>query len=573
MIDHSESLCTKARRYYLDYILRGIEVIGHDMHTHIAHCDHCQKHVDRLTKCLRDAEGVPKVENVEYRHARSLLLVGQLEYVDIWVGCPQVRPFLPALASKDLQMKVGTPITLHAALCPQCSEDFLTIQDLGVHSGVLSRFGRLLADTQAPIPSECPWTREIVPAVVRLQFGGIDCERLNHLCTCRSCRNHLSAQRKALTKRLRAQRSTMLHDELECQLVAPQDYFNCVVPYNFNPCEHDLGAQRQRQLRHMAECHICQAVMWVVHQAIYHVFDRPDSDIKTLFRFGKDLPNVWRAMRIAQETPEPLFERPPAEDFERGPYERNLSRGRLRPELPQPQPQPQRQPQPKPEAKTTPSKRTPRLVAAVAAVLAIALPLTIPWLGVPAGNYALATVMAEWRKVKNACLVQKKASDDTVVQKKWMSKALQAQIFERNGRFVWRDLANGLIWTKDPSSPPVSEPIPPERLIQFRRQFEDPRVSFEDASRLPQGYQWLRLPGQAQVYDLTWAVTKEEITHAYRFRWFFENRGSAVPTRIDCYQRAAGEQDYTLTSRYEIVVYSSDAEISDIIKKEFGGAR
>lgn len=206
------------------------------------------------------------------------------DYIDKRVSCIQVQPFLASQTHPELKIIKDTPITNHIANCKSCRADLETITSLNLEPEQLNRLEALLmSDKISPHSTECQKTCKIIEKVVNLEFDGVAWQALDHLCLCSDCNNNLQRARSTLIEELAtttAQNSDSEdYPEEFCEVTAPFDIYDFVVPFGHNPANDKYSEHRLEYLEHYRNCPECMAKIQQLHETIFRLFFRSQPPI------------------------------------------------------------------------------------------------------------------------------------------------------------------------------------------------------------------------------------------------------------------------------------------------------
>ncbi|MEJ5259112.1 MAG: hypothetical protein WHS88_02870 [Anaerohalosphaeraceae bacterium] len=122
MKKETKQICRQAAAFYYDYINEPSEVPA-SIREHLEQCRNCREEFGRLKGILERPEPAA-------RSVRAEILRSQVPLYEQWVGCRQVRPFLPLLAAGELVPSVPTPAAAHLTRCPLCRQDLTALKGL-----------------------------------------------------------------------------------------------------------------------------------------------------------------------------------------------------------------------------------------------------------------------------------------------------------------------------------------------------------------------------------------------------------------------------------------------------------
>ncbi|MFQ6115930.1 MAG: hypothetical protein ACE5NG_17860, partial [bacterium] len=283
------SLCQQAELYYYDFLCEESRtIIPEPIISHIKQCQLCQDQINELGDVLSEVEGHIEPEQEQVSSAVTVMLKLHFAYIGKPVTCETVKPFLPGMLDPALEIRIPTPITVHLDNCPQCSEDLETIRKLNLSGKQLRRLSQLLAEKPGEDSVSCSKARAAILAVVHMAFQETTEEVLKHLCTCPNCRKALYEFRDTICKEYEeTQREEIDQKVFPCEELPIADIFDYVVPYGLDPAANQYAKFRESLTSHMRVCPTCLAKMQQLHNTIYGIAERPESDVVTIFHIDE----------------------------------------------------------------------------------------------------------------------------------------------------------------------------------------------------------------------------------------------------------------------------------------------
>jgi len=278
----SDSLCREARIYHYDFLCdESRKTIPPRYAEHIKQCANCQGSINRLAALLSEAEEHSEPEQEEKSSALTTMLRLHFAYINERVTCKTVKPFLPGRLHPDMEIRIPTPITAHLDNCPQCAGDLERIRELGLNREQLCRLSQLFAQSVAEDGISCSQAQAGILAVALMALHETNKEVLKHLCTCQDCREALYQYRGTL-------REQYLHEEVSqaefpCNEVSSADLFDYVIPYGLDPARDEHARSRRSFISHVRCCPTCLAKMQQLHNTVYEIAERAESDVVTIY--------------------------------------------------------------------------------------------------------------------------------------------------------------------------------------------------------------------------------------------------------------------------------------------------
>lgn len=267
--------------YYYDFVVQDASEVPDVIARHVRRCLFCRVQIHRLKEII--AETDHETDPQRDRMSRDIIDTLNLHFRCLGepVTCEQVKPFLPGLFPPAPKIRIPTPITVHVDHCPECAEDLSVLRGLGLNGGQLQRLGRLYDRRPAADASLCRRARLKIPAFASAAPEGIESEVLGHLCTCPSCREQVYQHRQKLLEGAAPAGS--------CDTVSMADIFDYVVAAD-EAAEDDKGdAAHRPDGAHVRDCRRCMETMQALHRAVYHITERADSDVVTVYNTVEDV--------------------------------------------------------------------------------------------------------------------------------------------------------------------------------------------------------------------------------------------------------------------------------------------
>lgn len=553
------SLCKEAELYYYDFLCKeGHEIVPEFVIDHIKHCQHCQEQLSRLTHVLSIAEGRIESEKGQVSSDITKILTFHLTYIDKPITCESVKPLLPGLSDPALVTGIPTPITVHIDNCQKCSEDLEAIRRLNLSRKQLRRLSRLFADKPAESSVGCTEAQNAIPSIVSMVFSETDSEVLRHLCICSDCRGLLYQRREMVLRGL--PKTNLVGKKFPCKKVSARDFFDYAVPYGLDPANDQYAKFRESFTSHLRTCPTCLAKMQELHETIYGICERAESDVVTVYQIDESAKAQATSgteelyagfpirVDVKQREKEVKAEQlVPAIDFTAA-LRQKASVANLRPLL-----------------KTG-------AVAAAIILMAVVLFQNIP----TAKAVTLERIYQAIEKIKNVHITSFTTSNKEPTQELWISKTLNIYVTKTAKQCVLWDIANRTRKTKQQNVGVIDTVGLTDDIvagIEKKMNGSLGLMPFYDISDVPQDAEWSRVDDKSinvtkgiEVYDLKW-VEKKYGGSAISKKWrVFANYETNLPQRIECYEKLAADSGYTLSSAMT-VEYLSDNEIREIIKE------
>lgn len=552
----SNFLCSESKQYYYDFLYGEEQKTVPDyIADHINNCQNCQQQLNQLKAALSEAQNLTQEQN-QADSAETTMLQLHFACIDKPVTCETVKPFLPTLLEPQLEVRIPTPITVHLDSCPECSEDLETIQRLNLNRKQLCRLSQLLADKSTKDKVSCSKAHAAILFIVLMTFRETDAEVLKHVCVCRRCRQALYEYRNAV---IRDVGSEIQQSEFPCGEVSAADIFDYVVPYGLDPSANQYGKFRESLTSHLRRCTTCLAKMQQLHETVYAIVDRADSEIVTVYNIAEP-----SKASIESESTDPYRGFPISVDIVRPEKVRVVespfvgsSIVALRQKLT--------------ATSLRPIVKTGIAVAA-ALLIGIGLLLNTP----SAKAVTIEQIYKAIEKARNVYIASFVPEKKEPVQEQWVSRPLKIQLIKTEKDLVLWDIPNkvrkvrrldtGVIQATALSSEMVAK-------IESTIAGSLGLVPFTDISQIPKSTIWKPVPANSlsgvdkdiEVYDLELAQRSYDGSIVYQ-RWrFFVDRGTNLPKKVERYQKQSTTEEYTLTY-VRATEFLNDEQMKTIVK-------
>jgi hypothetical protein len=553
----SNFLCSESKQYYYDFLYGEEQKTVPDyIADHINNCQNCQQQLNQLKAALSQTKNLTQEQN-HADSAKTTMLHLHFAYFGKPVTCETVKPFLPTLLEPALEVRIPTPITVHLDSCPECSEDLETIRRLKLNHKQLCRLSQLFADKSVTGNAMCSKAQAAILFIVLMTFRETDAEVLKHVCVCRSCRQALYEYRNAV---LRDVGSEIQQSEFPCGEVSAADIFDYVVPYGFDPSANQYGKFRESLTSHLRRCTMCLAKMQQLHETVYAIAERADSEIATVYNIAKPSEvrvesksaDLYKGFPISVDVIEPEKVRVVESPFD------GSSIAVLRQKL------------------TTTSLR-PIIKAGIAVAAALLIGIGLLLNTPSAKAVTIEQIYKALEKVRNIYVASFVPGKKEPVQEKWVSRFLNIYMTKTEKEIVLWDLQNKVRKKGYPDSNSVeTTPLSAEVVDEIGTTLTDllALVPFTDPSLLPKDAGWHQttdldaelITKDIEVYDLTWGEKLLDGSEIFKKWRVFVNRKTNFPQRTEFYEKLPADGDYILKN-VMVILYLSDEEIQTVIKK------
>ncbi|MBN2270302.1 MAG: hypothetical protein JXN61_06795 [Sedimentisphaerales bacterium] len=548
------SLCLEAEPHYYDFIFsRADEPIPEDIVRHIENCHTCKEQLNRLKYALSQIDDLD-VKQGRAHSAIAAMLRLHFGYIGKPVTCRIVKPFLPTLLDPVLQVRTPTPITAHLDRCQRCSEDLKTIKAMNLNRKQLGRLSRLLAQNPAEDPVSCSEAQAAGLPAALMVFRKATAEALNHLSLCHDCRQALYEYRESL-------RNDLLHKERVegeslCQDVSTPDVFDSCVPYGIDPAAAQYAKFREPLASHLRSCPVCLAKVQQLHNTVYGIVERADSDVVTTYYLNEaaeaqspasaDYPYAGYPIRVeVAGFGAPVKSKKPilATGFTAS-LKRAVPVARLR--------------------------RFAKIAVVAAAVLiAVRLFFTTP----SAKAITLVEINKALQNVRNVYIAHFVPGRNEPVQEQWVSRGLGFYLIKTGQELILRDVLSGQMKVRQLGGDSAEiKSMSPEMISDTDKKMAGSfgLIPFTELSRLPQGSQWgpadgdqlSTVPEGIEVYDLT---RTQEVpngpTITRKWRFFVDSR-TGLPQKVELYRKSTIDREYHLQF-VKTVEYLTDKQMQE----------
>ena len=550
------SLCVEAEPHYYDLIFgKGGQPVPEHVVCHIEKCPNCQEQLSRLRDALSRADSLDSKQR-QADSAITTMLRLHFGYIGRPVTCEIVKPFLPTLLDPVLQVRVPTPITAHLGNCHQCSEDLKTIQEMTLNRRQLGRLSQLFAESQVEDAVSCSDAQAGGLAAVLLVFRKTNAGVLKHLCTCPDCRKALYQFRESIRKDL--SHEEQIEKEFPCEKVSAADIFDYGVPYGIDPVADEYGKFREPLAEHIRSCPVCLAKIQQLHNTVYGIAERADSDVVTIY-------HIDESAKVQTPTEsDDLYAGFPIR-VEIGDCE-----GQVKSE----------------EAGSTVSfaaavKRRVSTInvkplAKIAVVAAAVLIVAALFFNTPSAKaITLAEIYRALENVQNVYIAHFVSGRKEPVQQQWVSRSLGFHLIKTERQFVLRDVPSGQMTVRQLGDDSVEiRSMSPEMISDANKRLRGSLglVLFAELSRLPKNSTWSPIgddqlaaaPEGVEVYDLTWTQEVPNGPVMMRKWRFFVDSQTGLPRKVELYRKSTNDREYE-RKFVKTVEYLTDKQIQEAV--------
>ena len=217
-------------------------------------------------------------------------IVFHLMHLDQPITCETVKPFLPWQADKELNITAQTPITAHIAECYDCRSNIETLSQLNLSQKHLVQLGELFTASHNKTPGNCRKTQKAIPLIATMDFAATTAKVLSHVCLCPKCRHLLYEERKEIFESLPAYN---ISPEFPCESVCLSYIFVYAVPFCLDTANDQHAKFRLSFTSHLLQCSACFQKILNLHETLFEVLERPDSDVVTCYSLDGSHERRW----------------------------------------------------------------------------------------------------------------------------------------------------------------------------------------------------------------------------------------------------------------------------------------
>ena len=550
-------LCKQAEPYYYDLLLdESRKHIPESIVNHAKQCQNCLEKINKLREALLQANA-PESEQRQACAAVTTMLKLHFDYIGKPVTCNIAKPFLPCLFVPLLGIKIPTPIMTHLENCQRCSEDLDTIRRLRLNDKQLCRLSRLFAEERGDYKFPCTEAYDAILAVASMDFRETTEEVLKHLCTCSYCRKLLYKYRGAAREECMREKS---YQEFPCDEVSASDIFDYVVPYGIDPANDQYEKFRESFTSHAANCPNCLAKMQQLHETIYNIYERAESDVVTVYYVDES------ARAEARSESDDVYAGFPvrAEITSRKdvigakPIDSTISFATV--------------------LKKHFASRNIKSLAKIASVaVALLIGIAIFIKAPTAKAVTIDQIYKAIEKVKNVH-ISTFVPDGTKesIQERWVSRALNVYMMKTGKLLILSDVPNGVRKIKQLDTGIIeTQPLTQDIGLDIEKQMAGSLglTPFTDISDVPSGSEWSRVTNRGiesvskdtDVYDLNWREKAYDSSVMLKKWRVFANTKTNLPQRVEWHKKLASDDGFVLET-ITLVEYLSDTEILNVIK-------
>ena len=525
---HNKLDCQRAKDYYYIYLAgdNRTEIPG-DITMHIDNCRNCQEQIEKLKNKIDSLGTIVNTQD----NPDSILLSNlelHFNYINKHITCDTAKPFLPILATKNLNITVRTPITDHIDKCNECSKDLDTIISLGLSDKQLYILGQCYASSNKTNNEVCNQTLKYIDKLYRLDFESIPTDTLKHICTCPTCSLLFQKTRDDLFE---SSEETTNILSTPCESIKITDLFDFVTPYGIDFSDEKYIKLHKSLASHLINCKRCLSMMNLLHHQIYAIQQRPDLGVSTIFNHNNSF--LCDELNIENCRPNPI------------------------------------------KIKTTEINWTSffKPFATVAAILLFAFVL-FQTSKVEAVD--ITQMYKALSYVNHVHITNYSSETSSVINEIWISPSSNIKIAENSrGCTLWDIRRKQVKSRKDGEGNVEMTNLNEDQISQINKTMAAPwnLLPFRTPGDLPKNAMWQQISDEkinvqyphSEIYDLVWTHTNSlDSTAWYKIRCYIDVE-SHLPTRTEFFEKYVIDGDYELTN-FKKINYLTKEQFQNTIK-------
>lgn len=386
-------------------------------------------------------------------------------------------------------------------------------------------------------------------------FRETDAETLKHLCICPNCRKVLYQHRETVRREYfynRAEREKLL-----CEAVSATDIFDYAVPYGLDPAKDQYAKFRQSLISHMRACPTCLAKMQQLHNTIYDIAERTESEVITIYHIDKTAKMTDESddlytgfpikVEVASREDKVEAEQPaPAVNFAAA-LKRKVSVKKLK------------------------SLLKPGIAAAAVILIGVMLLVNPP----TAKAVTIGQIYKAIERIKNVYIAMFVPDRTEAIQELWASRTFSVYMTKTKNQTVLWNVHNRTQKIKDLDAGTTNTiQLTEEKLTGIEEKMSGyfGLTPFKNISAVPLDAKWnrivddLEVSAGIEVYDLTWErKTNDGSLVFYKWRFFVDPR-TYLPKKIECYLKSTADGEYVLQTT-NVVEYLDNSQIQVVLEQ------
>jgi hypothetical protein len=390
----------------------------------------------------------------------------------------------------------------------------------------------------------CQEVEAAIPAIASMALKRTNKQVLNHLCSCQDCHNKLYQYREIVLNQYLEQAAKIGRDLDVCPSPSVSDYYDYVIPYEFDPQNDQYATFRNSFVRHASACPICLRKMQQLHKTIFTIAERHISETSTIYHINcekgceNNLPIDVQILNVEDSQKENSQNSNIANTYIQNQAEKSVSK----------------------------IKSPIKIGLAIAACLLVASGL---FLNISTAKaVTLEGLYATIAKIKNIHIMTFIPGNKEAIQERWISKTFNSYITKTGGESVLVDIQKKVKTIKQKDDSIKILPLSSEAVNETQNIISDSLglMPFRYISQIPKDAQWiavaeenLEVANDIEVYDLLWSDSFRN--NKCRF---FLNCETYLPYRIEFYEQIDEKSTYKLKST-KIVEYLTESNIQKVL--------
>jgi hypothetical protein len=386
-----------------------------------------------------------------------------------------------------------------------------------------------------------------------------DSDVLKHLCTCPDCRKALYEYRQTVCKEVEGEPE---QEKFPCEKVSAADIFDYVVPYGLDPAKNQYARFRESLCSHVRRCPACIGRMQQLHNTVYAILDRADSEVATVYKIEDSAKG-----RAASESNDLYSSFPIKVEVlnwkDEAKAKKSASTIDSTVTL-------------KYRVSSVNLKSLAKVSFAAAAVILIALAL---FLYIPTARaVSIEQIYKAIEKVRNVYIASFVPGQQEPVQEQWISRTLNINKIKTKREIVLWDLPNKVrkIKNLDTNLTEITS-LANDQTIKIEKTIAGSLdiLPFPELSLVPENGKWCCVTQNSlepsakglEVYDLTWNERTYDGSLVFKKWRVFADIETNLPQRIEWYRKLYAGDEYSLVL-VNVIDYIKHSEIQDMVKEE-----
>ena len=391
-----------------------------------------------------------------------------------------------------------------------------------------------------------------------MNFHETNAQVLKHLCTCCDCREALYQHRETA-------RTEYLHEQSEqecsvCKQLSTSDIFDYVVTYGLVPSDERSLRFQDSITSHLRECPAALAKIQELHQSIYEIAERAESEVITIYHIDefaktKDLgesEDLYAGFPISVE----IAHRNDKMDIKEPAQSTKFSIGLKR--------------------KILDIRGNHIFKTGIVAVAVVLFGVAFFFRSSVAGALTMAQIYTAIDQVRNV-RISTYTGQSIPIQEKWISRSFNVLIIKTGEDSTLLDFANNQRRAKisGMDSAQITQ-LSNDIMADIKDQTSGSLglMPYNRISEIPPDAEWSRVAddepetsiNNTEIYELKW-IEKDYTSPPIFKKWQFTiDSETNLPHRIEVYRKSYPDNTYTLKSTTE-VEYLDDLAMQAVIER------